>query len=68
MKKELAALGMSTDAWAFGSAPPEQLRYAVDTNWRGEMPRSYWFNARGESLAYSGVITSANIEKLMLGP
>jgi cytochrome oxidase Cu insertion factor (SCO1/SenC/PrrC family) len=64
MQKRLAALGMTGNAWAFGAMPPERLRYAIDPKWHGEKPRSYWFNARGEKTAYSGVITPATIEKL----
>jgi thiol-disulfide isomerase/thioredoxin len=64
MRQRLTALGMTSNAWAFGSLPPEQLRYAIDPKWHGEMPRSYWFNARGEKTAYSGVITPATIDKL----
>ena len=66
MQKRLAALQMTSDAWAFGSAPSEQLRYAIDPKWHGEMPRSYWFNAKGEKIAYSGVLTSAAIERLSM--
>jgi thiol-disulfide isomerase/thioredoxin len=65
MQKRLASLGMMKQAWAFGDAPAEQLRYAIDAKWRGEMPRSYWFNARGEKTAYSGTVTTAMIERLL---
>lgn len=65
MKRKLEAVGMRRHAWAFGTAPPEQLRYALDPGWHGEMPRSYWFNARGESVAYSGMITAETIAKLV---
>jgi hypothetical protein len=64
MKKKLAASGLTGNAWAFGDAPPEQLRYAIDPKWHGEMPRSYWFNARGERIAYSGTITPALIDRM----
>jgi len=67
MKKKLAASGMTGNAWAFGDAPPEQLRYAIDPKWHGEMPRSYWFNARGERTAYSGTITPAVIARMSAG-
>ena len=62
--QRLRALGLTRDAWAFGAAPPEQLRYAVDPKWHGEMPRSYWFDADGKRVAYSGVLTPATIAKL----
>lgn len=62
--KKLKAAGLVANAWAFGTAPPEQLRFAIDAGWHGELPRSYWFNTRGERVAYSGVITPATVEKL----
>lgn len=64
MQKRLTSLGMTGKAWAYGTAPSEQLRFAIDPKWYGEKPRSYWFNARGERTAYSGVLTSAMIGKL----
>lgn len=63
MKKKLGSLGLNDHAWAFGAAPPEQLRYAIDSKWHGEMPRSYWFDAKGGRTAYSGVITPGMIAK-----
>lgn len=63
MQQRLGALGMTRHAWAFGVAPPEQLRYAIDPAWHGEKPRSYWFDGRGGKTAYSGVITAAMIER-----
>jgi hypothetical protein len=64
VRQKLQAAGMTRNAWAFGDAPAEQLRYAIDPKWHGEMPRSYWFNERGEPIAYSGVITAETIVKL----
>lgn len=65
MNARLASLAMTNHAWAFGDAPSEQLRYAIDSKWHGEKPRSYWFNAKGERTAYSGVITSDVISRFM---
>jgi thiol-disulfide isomerase/thioredoxin len=64
VQQRLAALGMNANAWAFGGAPAEQLRYAIDPKWHGEMPRSYWFNARGDKVAHSGVVTPELIARL----
>jgi thiol-disulfide isomerase/thioredoxin len=66
MRERLASFGVQSNAWAFGSVPPEQLRFAIDPKWHGEMPRSYWFNSRGEKTAYSGVITPNVIDKLAI--
>lgn len=64
IRKKFKDSKLDADTWAFGPAPEEQLRYAIDPKWHGEKPRSYWFNAGGEKTAYSGVITAATIEKL----
>ena len=63
MRKKLEAVGMQNNAWAFGEAPPEQLRYAIDPKWHGEMPRSYWFDGHGERTAHSGLITPQMIAR-----
>jgi hypothetical protein len=64
VKKRLASIDLLDDAWSFGALAPERLRYAIDPRWRGEKPRSYWYDAQGQRVAYSGVITPAVIEKM----
>ncbi|MFZ6774378.1 hypothetical protein ACO0LB_16855 [Undibacterium sp. SXout7W] len=63
MKQKLNGFDLMKDAWAFGEEAPERLRFSVDPKWHGEMPRSYWFDANGQSTAISGVIKVAEIEK-----
>jgi hypothetical protein len=55
--RRLEELGLSQDAWGFGDASPERLRYAIDPRWHGEKPRTYWFDANGQRTARSGVLT-----------
>lgn len=62
--ERLRSVGLTNGAWAFGTTPPEQLRYAVDPKWHGETPRSYWYDAQGKRVAYSGLLAPAMIEKL----
>jgi hypothetical protein len=57
----LAALRLSDDTWSFGGESPERLRYALDPAWRGEKPRSYWYDASGKRSAYSGMISPARL-------
>jgi hypothetical protein len=64
VKKRLGGIDLLADAWSFGSQAPERLRYAIDPRWRGEKPRSYWYDAQGQRIAYSGVITPAVIAKM----
>jgi hypothetical protein len=64
IEKKLQAAGLDAERWAFGGAPAEQLRFAIDPKWHGEMPRSYWFNGHGGVTAHSGVITKKLITEL----
>lgn len=57
IRRKLAVSGLGANAWAFGAFPPEQLRYAIDPAWRGELPRSYWFGTDGKAVAHSGLIS-----------
>lgn len=63
--RKLEAYRLTGNAWAFGASPPEQLRYAIDPKWRGELPRSYWFGANGKVTAHSGVISKERIAALV---
>lgn len=65
MQDRLKQLNLTENAWAFGSAPPEQLRYSIDPLWHGEMPRSYWFDAKGKARAVSGVLLPKQIDQLL---
>jgi hypothetical protein len=61
-----APLGPSAAHWAVGDAPAEQLRYLIDPQWRGELPRSYWFDADGRRIAaHSGLITPQTIRETL---
>lgn len=64
VEQRLRKLALTGNAWGFGAAPAEQLRYAIDPKWHGEMPRSYWFDAQGRRTPHSGVLTPATIDKL----
>lgn len=61
VEKRLSSLNLADDAWSFGTASPERLRFAIDPSWRGEKPRSYWYDASGKRSAYSGLIGKARL-------
>lgn len=42
------------DTWLFADEFVERVRYAVDPAWRGELPRTYLFDAAHRSQARSG--------------
>lgn len=66
-RKRLHGLRLIDNAWAFGDEQPEYLRFTLDPKWHGEKPRTYWYNARGERRAYSGLITPKMIEEFSSG-
>ena len=65
IRQKLAKSGLQAEIWAFGPAPSEQLRHVIDPKWRGEMPRSYWFDGKGQVRAYSGLITAERVAGML---
>lgn len=47
------------ETWAFADEFAERVRFAVDRKWHGELPRTYFFDARHEPIAHSGAIDPA---------
>ncbi|WP_111642819.1 TlpA family protein disulfide reductase [Marinimicrobium alkaliphilum] len=53
----LADKGLSgADAWLFADANIERLRYTVDPEWFGELPRNYFYAADGSRVGVSGMV------------
>ena len=44
------------ESWMFADDYTERLRYEVDPEWYGELPRTYFFDASGKAIALSGKI------------
>jgi thiol-disulfide isomerase/thioredoxin len=55
------------DFWLFGDAGAERLRYTIDSEWRGEMPRTYLYGADGGRLGISGPISADFLERWLDG-
>ena len=55
------------ESWVFADSFVERLRYEVDTQWYGELPRTYFYDAQGHALALSGKLDYAQIERWILG-
>ncbi|CAH1905639.1 AhpC-TSA domain-containing protein [Candidatus Nitrotoga sp. HW29] len=51
------------ESWVFADSFVERLRYEVDTQWYGELPRTYFYDAQGHVLALSGRLDYAQIER-----
>lgn len=49
--------------WAFADDFSERVRYSVDPGWRGELPRTYLFDARHAPKALSGTLDRKAFER-----
>lgn len=49
--------------WQFGDEAEDRIRYSVDPTWRGELPRSYFFDKRGAVTKRSGVPDEASVRR-----
>ena len=65
LTRVLAQAGLTSEAWVFGSAAPEALRYAIDPTWAGEKPRSYLVARDGTRRAVSGLLTPVQLQTLL---
>ena len=50
------------ESWVFADSFTERLRYEIDTQWYGELPRTYFYDAQGRAVAQSGKLNRAQIE------
>ncbi|MFJ1256394.1 TlpA family protein disulfide reductase [Cupriavidus sp. CuC1] len=63
VRQLLQRVNLTRNAWLFGREPQERLRYAVDPDWMGEMPRTYFYRADGQRQGVSGVISPSDWSK-----
>lgn len=56
----LDRLGVPGARFAYGPEAPERLAHAIDPDWRGELPRTLFFDGRGAVVAVSGVVSAEN--------
>jgi thiol-disulfide isomerase/thioredoxin len=64
----LDRLGVSGPRYAYGTDSPEALAYAIDPDWRGELPRTLFFDGRGGVRGVSGMVDEDRaLELLGLG-
>lgn len=45
------------DSWMFADAFVERLRFSIDPNWFGELPRSYFYTDDHRVMGHSGILT-----------
>lgn len=46
-------------SWMFADPFAERLRFTIDPQWFGELPRSYYFDAQHQPEAHSGILSEA---------
>lgn len=49
--------------WVFADPIPERLRMDIDRRWYGELPRTYFYDARGARQGRSGVQPAEQLEQ-----
>jgi thiol-disulfide isomerase/thioredoxin len=50
------------ETWQFAEDFAEKIRHAVDRAWRGELPRTYFFDAAHAKTAHSGLLDRREAE------
>lgn len=51
--------------YAYGDDAPEALAYALDASWRGELPRTLFFDGHGGKTAVSGGVDEGAVKGLL---
>ncbi len=57
----------SVQRWAFADDFGERVRYSVDKGWRGELPRTYFYDASHRGEARSGVLDKNEVAAWFAG-
>lgn len=45
------------ESWMFADSFIERLRFSIDPNWYGELPRSYFFDSEHTMQSHSGIVS-----------
>jgi hypothetical protein len=48
-------------SWMFADEFTERLRFSIDPQWFGELPRSYYFDAEHQHEAHSGILSERQV-------
>ena len=50
--------------WMFADSFVERLRFSIDPNWYGELPRSYFYDPDHNMTAHSGILTEEKLREM----
>lgn len=48
-------------SWMFADEFAERLRFSIDPQWRGELPRSYYFDGQHQPESHSGILQESQV-------
>lgn len=66
MERLLTEHGLAAKpSYVFDDAIPERPRRAIDAKWRGELPRTYFYDAAHAREAVSGLVSEAKLRSWM---
>jgi hypothetical protein len=51
------------DSWLFAHPNIERLRYSIDPNWFGELPRNYIYDSDSSRIGFSGKLTEELLDE-----
>jgi len=57
----------NAESWLFSDNFPERLRYRIDPNWYGELPRAYFYDASHERIGKSGALSLELLKQFIAG-
>lgn len=62
----LAQYGLAdAENWQFTAGFPERLRYQIDPNWYGELPRAYFYDAQHKRAGKSGALSRELLQQFI---
>jgi len=54
------------ESWVFADSYTERLHFEIDAQWYGELPRTYFFDAKGIARGVSGVLDAEETERWLI--
>jgi thiol-disulfide isomerase/thioredoxin len=57
----------AVETWAFADEFAERVRFSIDKSWRGELPKTYFFDAEHKATAHTGKLELAMVESWLAG-
>ncbi|MCF6354410.1 MAG: redoxin domain-containing protein [Candidatus Polarisedimenticolaceae bacterium] len=65
-EKVLHQYGLAeAENWRFADGFPERMRYQIDPNWYGELPRTYIYNSLHHRIGRSGILSQKLLQQFI---